>query len=198
MKKIETIWHHLLFQTIEKKEFQHTQAALADSFGFSTSTINLALDKPTSIGAIRKSGKFFVVSDPRKLLYLAATIRNLTRDTLYHTNSILPITELEGLATPDTVYGGYTAAKYLLGEPPADYNHLYLYAQPSSLPSLKLRYPKSQVGNNHIVVLDLPPHLPLTGHTSLPLTFVDIWNMSDWYAHDFIVSLEAKINGLLS
>ena len=198
MKKIETIWHYLLYQAIEKNQFQHTQAGLAELFHYSTSTINLALTKPTAIGAIRKSGKFFVVASPLKLLYLAATIRDLGHDTIYQTTSSLNIHELEGLAPNSAIYGGYSAATHLLTESPADYSSLYLYDNESNLPSIKSRYPQDKTSSTKIIILQKPPFLPLPHHTSLAHTFVDIWNMSDWYAHDFTKALEEKIYGLLS
>lgn len=198
MKKIETIWHYLLHQAIEKNNFRHTQVGLAKDFSYSTSTVNLALTKPTSIGALRKSGKFFVVTDPKKLLYLWATHRNLNKDLIYSTTSTLPIKELEGLAPPTALYGGYSAAKEILGEPAADYNTLYLYLDKVKLADLKLRYPNSKVGTSQIRVLQSPFYSPTPHHTSLTHTFVDIWNMADWYSTDFITSLETKIHELLS
>lgn len=199
MKKIETIWHHLLYQAIEKREFRHTQAGLAELYGFSTSTANLALVKPTAIGAIRKSGKFFVVADVLKLLYLWATVRNLDKDMLYSTHSPLPIRELEGLAPPGTLYGGYSAASQILGEPPADYNVLHLYLEKVDLGIAKTRYPKINTGPSQVIIYHRPLFLPASLHTTtLPHTFVDIWNMRDWYARDFTSSLEDKIHDLLS
>jgi len=198
MKKIETIWHYLLYQAIEQKQFQHTQAGLAELFHFSTSTVNLALVKPTSIGAIRKSSKFFIVADVFKLLYLASTIRNLNKDIVYQTNSPLTPTQLEGLAPPSTIFGCYSAAKEILGEPPADYSALYLYGDPQNLPEIKSRYPTSKIGSSQIIILKKPAYLPILHHATLPHTFIDIWNLPDWYARDFITALEDKIHGLLS
>ena len=198
MKKIETIWLHLLDQAIENRVFQHTQAGLAELFHFSTSTINLALDKPTAVGAVRKSGKFFVVADPLKLLYLASTIRNLAKDIIYQTTSSLSIHELEGLVPPTAIYGGYSAATQILGEAPADYSTLYLYADPDDLTEIKSRYPLSKTGSTNIIILKKPPYLQEIGHTSLAHTFIDTWNMSDWYAHDFTQALEVKIHDILS
>jgi len=198
MKKIETIWHYLLFQAIEQKQFQHTQAGLAKLFQYSTSTINLALVKPTAIGAVRKSGKFFVVADVLKLLYLAATIRNLAKDIIYQTRSALSIHELEGLAPPTAIYGGYSAASQILIEPPADYSTLYLYLDPNYLTELKSRYPYVKSGPTHIIILKKPTYLPIPNHTPLSHTFIDIWNMPEWYARDFTQALEDKIHDLLS
>ena len=198
MKKIETIWLYLLDQAIEQKQFQHTQAGLAKLFKYSTSTVNLALHKPAAIGAIRKSGKFFVVTDPLKLLYLSATTRNLAKDIIYQTYSSLPIPELEGLAPPSAIYGAYSAAGQILQEPPADYSALYLYLDPDRLDQLKSRYPFVKSGSTQIIVLKKPLYLPIPNHTSLSHTFIDIWNMRDWYARDFTQALEEKIHDLLS
>lgn len=198
MKKIETIWHYLLYSAITDQQFQHTQAGLATLFHYSTSTVNLALAKPTAIGAVRKSGKFFVVTDPEKLLYLWATIRSPNKDILYETTSPLSLPELEGLAPADSLYGGYTAASLILGEPPADYSCLYLYIKPNTLEALRARYPSSKHGSSHIIALATPSYSPTPHHTSLPHTFVDLWNNPDWYARDFTLTLQEHIHGLLS
>lgn len=198
MKKIETIWHYLLFEALEHKKYRHTQAGLAAHFHYSTSTINLSLVKPEAVGAVRKSGKFFVLTDPIKLLYIWATLRNLSRDIIYSTRSDLAIGELEGLAPPNAHYGLYSATAKIFSEPPADYSTLYLYLDPSELALAKTRYPVSQSGNHQIVILKNPPYLPLPNLTSLPHTYVDIWNVNDWYAVEFLHSLEDKIHGLLS
>ena len=199
MKKIETIWHYLLWSAVEKKQYRHTQAGLAADFGYSLSTVNLALARPTAIGAIRKSGKFFVLADYKKLLYFWATARTLSRDILYHTRAPQSVRELAGIAPPGAVFAGYSAASKLLGEPPADYTKLYLYVSPDRLQQAALRYPKATYGPSEIIILRLPQALGTFGSvTTLPWTFVDIWNMSDWYAHDFAAALEEKIYGLLS
>ena len=136
MKKIETIWHYLLYQAIEQKEFQHTQAGLAELFHFSTSTINLALVKPTAIGAVRKSGKFFVLADVFKLLYLAATIRSLAKDILYQTHSS------KGLLLPPLSSDVIAPPKRFWTSPPPTILHFI------STQILKI-YPKSNLATQH-------------------------------------------------
>ena len=96
------------------------------------------------------------------------------------------------------VYGGYSAATQILGEPPSDYTTLYLYTDPKNLPEIKSRYPVSKSGSSQVIILKKPIYSPLKNHTSLPHTFIDIWNMWDWYARDFTSALEDKIHGLLS
>ncbi|MBU3935686.1 hypothetical protein KJ909_03360 [Patescibacteria group bacterium] len=199
MKKIETTWHHLLILAIEKGQFKHTQESLAGHFGYSLSTINLAVKKAAAVGAVKMSGKFFVLSDPKKLLFYWATHRNLDKDILYKTHSGLPISEIEGLIPPQSIMGGFSAAKKILGEAPSDYSKVFFYLSPETVETATKRYPASTKGNENIFVLKSYPKQKEYGQiTTLPQTFVDLWSLSDWYAKDFLTSLEEKIDGLLS
>ena len=198
MKKIETIYHHLLYSAQAKEVYRHTQQAVARQFGYSLSTINLALSVPTQIGAVRKESKYFVVADFKKLLYYWASVRNLEKDIYYRTYMDLPVTEIESLVPPHSIFGGYTAGKHILKEPPADYDKIYFY---TALPQAEMekRFPLDHRRTANVYALKLPPTLAVYGaYSTLPQTFVDIWKLSDWYAHDFIQSLEAKMHGLLS
>ena len=198
MKKIETTWHHLLWSAVEKHQFKHTQKSLADYFGYSLSTINLAVKKVASIGAIKMSGKFFVLSDPKKLLFYWATHRNLDKDYLYKTYSSLPIGEIEGLIPPQSIIGGFSAAKNFLGEAPSDYSKVFFYLPPEEVEIAKKRYPPSAKEPKNIFILKSYPKQKEYGQiATLPQIFVDLWNLPDWYAKDFLISLEEKIDGLL-
>ena len=95
MKKIETIWHHLLYSALKENNFKHTQKQLAGKFGYSLSTINYALTVPEKIGAIRKESKFFVLADFKKLLYYFASFRNFNKDIIYQTYVDEPVGEIE-------------------------------------------------------------------------------------------------------
>jgi len=153
MKKIETTWHHLLWSAVEKHQFKHTQKSLADYFGYSLSTINLAVKKVAAIGAVKISGKFFVLSDPKKLLFYWATHRNLDKDCLYKTYSDLPISEIEGLIPPQSIIGGFSAAKKILGEAPSDYSKIFFYLPLKEIETAKKRYPPSEKEPKNIFVL---------------------------------------------
>lgn len=199
MKKIETIWHQILLQALEERRFQETQRALAGRFGYSLSTIHHALRVPTDIGAIRKAGRSFVLRDFKKLLYYWASVRALSRDLLYETASTLPIREIEGLALPGTIYAAYSAARRLMGEPPADYSKIYFYVAAHDLDSFRLRFPPMPRSPANLFALKMPPVMPRYGPmTTLPQTFVDCWNLADWYARDFARALEEKMDALLS
>ncbi|MFH1970772.1 MAG: hypothetical protein ABIJ05_00085 [Patescibacteria group bacterium] len=199
MMKIETTWHHLLWSALEKHQFKHTQKSLADYFGYSLSTINLAIKKAAAIGAVKISGKFFVLSDPKKLLFYWATHRNLDKDIVYKTYSDLPIGEIEGLTPPQSIIGGFSAAKKILGEAPSDYSKVFFYLPQEEIETAKKRYPPSIKEPKNIFVLKSYPKQKEYGQiATLPQTFVDLWSLPDWYAKDFLTSLEEKIDDLLS
>ena len=199
MRKIETIWHHLLWKAIEKKVFKHTQAEIASYFDYSLSTVHHALATPSEIGAIRKETKFFVLENVEKLLYFWASLRNLERDIIYTTYVDNEVGEIEGLVPPEVIYGAYSAGRRLLGEPPADYSKVYLYLKEEHLSKVKTRFPYNPDHPPNLFILKAPAFLSQYGPiTTYPHTFVDIWNLRDWYSRDFTLALEEKIHELLS
>lgn len=196
MLKIEIIWRELLFQAIEKKKRQFTQKSLAEKFGFSTSTVFQALKNPRKMGAVRVGGRFFILEDPEKLLYHWASFRNLRKDIIFTGRVDLPVLEIEGRVPPNVVFGGYSAARYKLVESPADYDKVYLYSQ--DLDQIKKRF-KLEKGRENLIVLKSDKFLADYGQTTtLSQTFVDLWNLSDWYAKEFVKVLKEKIDDLLS
>ena len=198
MQKIETIWHSLLWDALEKREFRHTQKAISEHFGYSLSTVNLAIKEAESVGAIKMSGKFFTVSDVKKLLYFWATHRNLTRDIIYKTWVDEPISEIEGLIPDGAIFACYTSAREILKEAPSDYSKVYFYFDENQLETVKKRFPPTKSLDANLFVLKAYSWQKDYGLTaSLPQSFVDLWNLSDWYAKDFLEALERKIDGLL-
>ena len=132
MTKKEIIWREILYQTIEKKNRQFTQKKLAANFGFSLSTVFNALKIPRKIGAVKVTGRNFILVDPEKLLYLWATCRNLTKDVIYKTRVKGSVFDIEGLMPPAAVYGAYTAFRKKFKEVAADYDKVYVYSKESN------------------------------------------------------------------
>jgi len=198
MRKIETIWHQILFQAVKKNKFKFTQQELAKQFGYSLSTVNYALDIPAKIGAIRKTGKFSVLADYKKLLFYWANQRHLSKDIIYQTHSPYPVQEREGLIPPKMIFAGYSAAKKHLNEPPSEYNKIYFYASPTQIKQIKKRFPEKKGEANTFALKKISTLDNYGKYTTLPQTYVDIWNFTDWYARDYAIALEEKINGLLS
>lgn len=194
MQKIETIWHYLLWQALEKKKFRHTQKSLSERFGYSLSTVNLSIKKAEAVGAIKMSGKFFTVSDVKKLLYFWATHRNLSRDITYKTWVDEPILEIEGLIPDGAIFACYTSARRILKEPPSDYSKVYFYFDEGNLETVKKRFPESGSLDSNLFVLKLHPTMLSYGQVAtLPQTYIDIWNLADWYAKDFLKALEERM-----
>lgn len=201
MKKIETTWHYLLNSALTERKFKHTQQELAVQFGYSLSTINHALKGPTQIGAVRKASKFFVLEDFQKLLYFWASLRNLGKDIIYKTYVDESVNQIEGEVPPQAVYAAYSAGRKILGLAPADYSKVYVCLKENDLGEIKRRFPplgKKGVESNLFVIKEPEIMNPGDGYTTLPQTFVDLWNLSDWYAKDFTKALEEKIYGILS
>lgn len=198
MRKIETIWHHLLYAALEEKRYKWTQQGLAKDFSYSLSTINYALKTPAKMGAIRKTAKFFVLADFDKLLYYWASVRKLGQDIIYQTFLQETVIEIEGLIPPQSIYAAYSAARKLFNEPPADYSKVYFYYPKADIEKVKTRFPQNETQSPNIFVLSMPPVMTNYGQvTTLPQTFVDIWNLSDWYSRDFTNALTDKIHKLL-
>lgn len=196
MLKKEIIWREILYQGLEKKNRQLTQKEIAGNFNISLSTVFNALKIPRKAGAIKVTGRNFILENPEKFLYLWATFRNLKKDIIYQTNVRKPVLALEGLMPPKVVFGAYSAYRRRFKEAPADYDKVYIYSV--NLTELKKRFPPKK-GYPNLIILKADSFLKKYGEiTSLGQTFVDLWNLEEWYAKDYLEALKQKINELLS
>lgn len=199
MKKIETIWHYLLYSALNEHNFKFTQKELAAKFNYSLSTVNYSLAIPTDIGAIRKESKFFILENFEKLLYYWASVRNLSKDIIYTAYLIGDIKDIQGQIPAESIFAGYSAANHWLKEPAADYDKIYCYVDEIQMQNIKERFLVAEKKKTNIFFLKKDKSMDKYGYyTTLPQTFVDIWNMSDWYAQDFLKALKEKMNGILS
>lgn len=198
MFKKEIIWREILYQTLEKKQNKFQQKEIAQKYDFSLSTVNNALKIPRRIGAVKVTGRFFLLENPEKMLYLWGTFRNLEKDIVYQTFIEKSPKEIENLMPPKIVYGAYSAYLKIFQEAPADYDKVYIYAAENALKELKKRFPKSKSPAN-LFVLEADKFLKCYGEkTTLAQTFVDIWNLTDWYAQDFYKDFKERISTLIS
>jgi hypothetical protein len=191
MTKKEIIWREILYQGIEKKKRQFTQKELALGFKFSLSTVFNALRAPRKIGAIKVTGRYFILQDPEKLLYLWGTHRSLNKDVIYKTRAKGSVLEIEGMVPPEVIFGAYSAFRKKFKTLPADYDKVYIYAE--NIEEIKKRFPPAR-GYENLMVLKADPFLKKYGQiTTLGQTFVDLWNLPEWYARDFYLELGNKI-----
>ncbi len=128
-----------------------------------------------------------------------ANVRNFEKDIIYSTFYNGTVSEIEGLINPEGIYACYSAGRKILKESPADYSKVYFYIPEQFLDNVKNRFPEISKKHANIFVLKMPASMSMYGNvTTLPQTFVDIWNLRDWYSKDFVKSLQERIDGILS
>jgi DNA-binding transcriptional ArsR family regulator len=195
MKKIEYIWRELLIQTLEKREPVFGQQALTAKFGLSSSTVSLALSPLRKLGAVRIGKRHSEVTDYEKILYHWANHRHLEADIAVKIRVGLPMMEIEGRLPENSVPTGYTAVRERFGEPPSDYDKVYCYHSDPEI--VVTRFSADTVkGEPNLFIIKADPFLGL--QASLPQTFVDLWNMQDWYAKDFCRFIKSKLEEKIS
>jgi len=194
MTKKEIIWREILFSALKKDKINFTQKELAGKYGFSLSTVFNALKIPRSSGIIQTGGRGFNVLDSEKFLYLWATLRTMEKDILYKTRIERPVRQIEGEMPPGVIFGAFSAYVKKYKDAPADYDKVYIYAQKSQLAEIKRRFP-AQKGRENLIVLLADPRLKAfsAGITPDCQTFVDLWNISEWFAKDFLDALKQKL-----
>lgn len=197
MKKIEFIWRHILYETIEKRQTRFKQQDLAIHFSISSSTVSAALRPLRRLGAVHVGGRGFDVIDYEKILYHWANHRILQNDIVGQMHVNLPIREIESQLPDGTIATTYTAFRERFDEAPADYDKVYCYT--NNQRSIENRFThESTKGSPNLFILKSDRFL--STYPTIPLShlFVDLWNLSDWYAKEFVRALKEHIDGLLS
>ncbi len=194
MKKLEMVYREMLYLAIEKKTRALTQAELARNLKVSLSTVNAAVNVLERMGAVVVKPRGLQIVDVRKILYYWASVRNLQRDVVYLTRVEKPVLEIERSMPDDVVYAAYTAYKLLFKDVPADYSEVYVYGDEYEL---KKRFPLVK-GAPNLFILRKDALMERYGKTTtMANTFVDVWNLKEWYAKEFIKEMEEKIGGVL-
>lgn len=197
MKKIETVWCRLLYDALEKRQTRFQQQELAKILDISTSTVNHALKDLRRMGALQIGGTGGVVVDAEKVLMHWANHRRLSDDIVSTISLSQPPVEIEGLLPPGSILGAYSAVRHWFGEPPADYTDVYVYhLNPEEISG---RFSTETPGSTKLFVLQIHPKIPLRPETTtLAHTFVDLWNLTDWMAKDFLRRIKQELDDLLS
>ncbi len=193
MRKKEILWREILHKATRDKKLEFTQKELAEKFNVSTSTVFNALKIPRELGAIGVTGRNFSIRDVEKLLYLWATQRNLEREIVYQTHVFAEPKEIEGMMPNGAIFGAYSAYARKYEEAPADYDKVYVYADSKTLEEIEKRFPKKK-GYANLFALKADPLLKKFGLVTPDVQiFVDLWNLKDWFAKDFLRALKQKI-----
>lgn len=193
MFKKELIWREILDQCFSKGVLTFTQKELAGRLGVSLSTVYNALSLPRASEAVEVTGRDFRIKDKEKFLLLWASHRRLDKDIVYQTHVQGHPQGIEGLMPPNIVFGAFSAytKKYKIAS--ADYDAVYVYAEPEVSAEIKSRFPPIK-GELNLTVLKADPFLKnYSGITPPVQTFADLWNLPQWYAKDFLNDLRGKL-----
>ena len=191
MKKVEYVYRELLYQAMERSNRRVTQSELAKTLRVSLSTVNLAIKPLRRMRAVDVKPRALAIIDAKKILYYWASMRNIEKDTVYSTRADMAVNEIEKSIPDNAVYGAYTAYKLKFKDVPADYSEIYVYGD------INERFPKSESQPN-IFALKKDALMERYGKTTtLAQTFVDLWNLKEWYAKEFVKEMEAKLHGIL-
>ena len=191
MKRIEEVYREILFQAMEKKNNNLTQSNTASALGISLSIVNLSLKPLIRMNAIRINKRSFDITDKNKILYYWASIRNVEKDIIYKTRADKPVRKIESEMPDDAVYACYSAYKFKFKDVPADYSEVYAYS--NNLKEIEKRFPKNDKAQN-LFVLKKDDNMK---EITMAQIFVDLWNMKEWYAKEFLKGMEERINVLL-
>lgn len=191
MLKKELIWREISTKVLNEKIYQFQQKSIAEQFSISVSTVFNALRGLRDVGAIKVGSRSFSITDIEKILTFWATHRKLEHDIIYSTHVDARAREVESSMPPGVVFGAYTAYRMHFKDVPADYDKVYVYS--SDKAGIEKRFPKLK-GYENLFVLKADPHLAHYGSiTPAAQIYVDLWNLKDWYATDFLNALKKRL-----
>ena len=189
MRKKEIIYRQLLLNP------ETTQLELSKTLKVSLSTVNNAIQPLRRMGAVKVSLRRLRVVDKEKLLLFWASIKKLHDQILYKTRADMPIDQIEKNMPPEVLFTAYTGYKFRYKDVPADYSEVYVYSSEQGLDSIKSRFLESEKVPN-LFILKADEHLLQVSKDNIVpdyQIFVDLWNLPEWYAKDFIIKLKERI-----
>lgn len=203
MNKKCAIYREILARKRTAGHIRFTQKELAQTLGISTSTVFHALKTARDTSIIRVTGRFFVLQDYRKLLYLFATERNLTKDIADSWHLEGSPFDIESVMPPGVRFGLYSAARFFFPTMPVEYDHVYIYARTEDIESVRLRVeqfiPKDgneKKGSKNFFIITPDPLFSRYAHPLFEQIFADVWNAPEWYAKDILKACEETIETL--
>ncbi|MFO8016517.1 MAG: winged helix-turn-helix transcriptional regulator [Candidatus Woesearchaeota archaeon] len=193
MKKTEQVYREILHEAMEKKNRKLTQKAIASALGISLSTVNHALKPLRKMNAVEISPKNMKITSVKKTLYYWSSIRNIEKDIIYETRAEMDPKQIEKSMPAGVVFTAYSGYVFRFKDAPADYSEIYVYS--GSADEIKRRFPERK-GPANITVLKKDRNMK--DEATLANLFVDLWNLKQWYARDFLKEMEARLDGILA
>ena len=191
MKRTEEVYREILHQAEEGNNIL-TQKAISDKLSLSLSNVSNALKPLRRMNAIAVKKMCFHIVNPRKILYHWASIRNLKKDIIYSTRAERSVIDIVKSLPDSVAFAAYSAFRLRYKEYPADYSEVYVYS--NDIEEIKKRFQESKNIPN-IIVLKKDKSMDKYGKiTTNANIFVDLWNLAEWYAQDFLKAMEQKWN----
>jgi len=191
MKRTEEVYREMLFQA-EKENIALTQKEISEKLALSLSNINKAIAPLRRMGAIEVKRMGLNIINARKIIYYWASSRNLAKDIVYSTRVEKNVKDIEKRMPDTAVFTAYSAYALKYREAPADYSEVYVYCD--DLDEIKKRFPSNRNRPN-LFVLKKDRSIDKYGKIATTANiFVDLWNLGEWYAAEFIKELEKKWN----
>lgn len=189
MKKTEIFLIKLL-EEIFKGKRSFKQIELAKRFKISIGLVNNIVKTLSKIGAIEIKRFGFNVIDVKKILVFACIKRDLDKDIILSFYVDLPVKKIEENMPASAVFSAYTAYRLYFNDAPANYGEVYVYLEKENLDELKQRF---DIKNKKPNVFVLKKDFKMQGKVSLPLLYIDLWNLKEWYAKEYLNALETRL-----
>lgn len=177
-----------------------TQLGLSKNLGISLSAVNAAVKSLEAINAVRLKKRGFDVISLNRLLLYWATHRSLKKDIVYQTRVEMPMREIERSMPDGMAFTGYSGYRLLFNDSPADYSEVFVYARGEVLERIKKRFePNGKTPNVIVLKCDDVLEKEITerqlknSSVAAVQLFVDLWNMNQWYAKDFVDALSKRL-----
>jgi DNA-binding Lrp family transcriptional regulator len=206
MKLNGAVFRYTLENALKKEPEELSENGIARALGISPNAVNYSLKKLVEMGAVAVYKRHIELVNFDKALYYWASVRNLKKDVVYSTYVRKSVQDIEKAMPSEIAFTAYTAYVARFGNDASDYSEVYLYATEIGLNEIKKRFPKEKLSerSNYANLIVLEPDRVLYDmiekgieRSSVPTTqiYVDLWNLKEWYAAEFLKRLETRIKG---
>ncbi len=207
MKKNGVVYRDIVETLLKNRKSRFIERELARRLGLSPDTVSRAVQPLKKAGIAAMYRRHFEIINFEKLLAYWAVGRKFDRDIVYSTLAeVMSIGEIEDRMPSGIAFTCFSAYVHMFGSAPADYGHVYVYAQESALHEIMRRFPKmdvSALAKKHNLFVLRPDHVlgrmisdGELAHSSVPISqlYVDLWNIGSWNAYEFLKRVKEKID----
>jgi len=186
MKKKEFIYLEILEAFFRDKTIKFTQKSLSERLKTSLGLVNKTVKELEDFGIVEIRAKNLLLIDGKKLISFWATKRYLVKDISYSTCIPQGVRYIEQNMPKDASFTAFSAYRLIYNDAPADYGEVYVYANDN----IGEFFPKSKGKPNFFAMKKQKDFGSLA---PVSLIYVDLWNLKEWYAHDYLKALDKKL-----